>query len=148
MIKRHHYKDHGPSMLARYGLLAIVQSLGDHTEIGRHHFDASAVSKASFNDDQSLDMTVDVTEPLIFTVPKDIDDGGWGWIIEMRSGDGSLNLRTFAGSIDVKGGETVRVVGPLKFTVPAPQAHLLTRTHRDTDRSDAPPFRYEDDDDE
>ena len=118
-------------------------------EVGRQHLEASAVCKAQFNDDQSLNMAVELPDgALEFHVPDGV--GGWGWESEIQSGSeyASLSLNTIHFSTHVYSGGVVQLHGPLEFTVPPLKARLLTRTYRDTDRSDAPPFRYEDDDDD
>ena len=63
-----HSREHGPSLLSRKGLLAIVK-VGS-VEIGRHHFDVEAVSCLYFDDDQWAHLTVDVTKPLSYSMPK------------------------------------------------------------------------------
>ena len=139
-----HGRTHGPSLLARKGLLAIVKAGGGMVEIGRHHFDAEAVSGLNFDDDGMLHLTVDLDEPLIYTVPEGVEGGRW--TVEMKSGDDWELLFTFHSDIDAESGDNVQVKGPLKFVVMPLQAKLLLRTRRDYDGDAIPPFHVEDDD--
>ena len=60
---RHHPKTHGPSLLARKGLLAIVKV--DKTEIGRHHFVAAESVSGIYEDGGGIvHMTVALDESL------------------------------------------------------------------------------------
>ena len=135
----HHRKDHGPSLLASKGLLAIVKV--GKVEIGRHHFDATAVRDLYTDSDGRLHMTVDLDEPLIFMAPEGVEQEDWS--LEMWSGDAWASLYTFSFRTPAANG--LQVPGPLTFTVEPLKAKLLLRTYRDTDGSDAPPFRYDDD---
>ena len=139
-----HGRTHGPSLLERCGLRAIVKV--GRTEIGRYHFDSKAVTGAYFDDGGFLHMTVQFGDPLICPVPEGVDDGDWS--VEVWSGDGWALLHTFHSDITISAGDNARVIGPLKFAVNPQTAKVLLRTHKDTDRSREPSDFYDDDDED
>ena len=143
MSRRHHRKDHnhGPSLLARKGLLAIVKV--GKTEIGRHHFVAAeSVSEIYEDGGGMVHMTVAVDAPLLYTAPE-----GGSWVVEMWSGDEWAVMDTLPGG-DVSSGATVQVRGPLHLSIEPLKAKLLLRTYRDTDGQFVPSDFYDDDDDD
>ena len=142
---RHHPKTHGPSLLARKGLLAIVKV--DKTEIGRHHFVAAeSVSEIYEDGGGMVHMTVAVDEPLVYTVPEGVT--GKSWAIEMWSGDEWAVMDTISYDTDVRSGYTVEVRGPIKLAIDPLKAKVLLRTYRDTDGQFVPSDFYDDDDDD
>ena len=143
--RRHHPKDHGLSLLARKGLLAIVKAGDGRVEIGRHHFDAAESVSGIYEDgDGMVHMTVDLKEPLLYTVPEGVEGS---WVAEMWSGDEWAVMDTFPGG-NVSSGDTVQVQGALQLSIEPLKAKLLLRTYRDTDGQFVPSDFYDDDDDE
>ena len=141
----HHRKDHGPSLLATKGLLAIVKAGGGKTEIGRHHFDSKAVSDIYSDGAGMVHMTVILDEPLSYIVPDGVEYGSW--LVEMWSGDQRMLLDTCPGELDAPSGDTLMVRGPLKLTIEPLKAKVLLRTYRDTDGPYTPSDFRDDDDD-
>ena len=140
---RHHPKTHGPSLLARKGLLAIVKV--DKTEIGRHHFVAAESVSGIYEDgDGMVHMTVAVNDPLLYTVPEAVKD--WRGTVEMWSGDEWVLLDTLY--TDALIGDIVRITEPLQLTIEPLKAKVLLRTYRDTDGQFVPSDFYDDDDDD
>ena len=147
MTRRHHRKDnnHGPSLLARKGLLAVVKV--DGLVIGLHHFDAAESVSGIYEDGGGMvHMTVAVDEPLVYPVPAGVT--GNSWSIEVWSGDRGLLLDTISYDSDVRSGHTVEVRGPIKIAIEPLKAKLLLRTYRDTDGQFVPSDFYDDDDDD
>ena len=142
----HHRKDHGPSLLATKGLLAIVKAGDGKIEIGRHHFVAAESVREIYEDGAGMvHMTVTLDEPLSYIVPDGVEYGSW--LVEMWSGDQRMLLDTFPGELDAQSGDALNMRGPLKLTIEPLKAKVLLRTYRDTDGPYTPSDFRDDDDD-
>ena len=114
------------NLLQKHGLLMVVK-VGE-TEIGRHHFDADAVSGMHIDEEGWFCLTLEQDEALEFEVPEDGEGGGW--CIEIGSGDGRLFLNRIRSTVDVVPGDTVRVQGPIIFGLHKEAVTMLLRSRR------------------
>ena len=118
------------TILKNHGLMGLVKVDKGKEELGLHNFYKDTVSM-HLDTDGMFQLTIDLDEPLVYTVPEGVEDSIWK--VEVRSKDNLAYLSSIYGDGGVSNGGSVQVWGPLKFTINLWNAMLLLRAHHGLD---------------